>query len=63
VCSVYRILFCLVNVVLKYITLLSNTDTSDLEHKVENKGIWAQYFNVLLNIEAILQIEIVNASS
>ena len=42
VCSVYRNLLCLVNVVLKYITLLSNNDTSDLEHKVENKEIWAQ---------------------
>ena len=56
-------LLCLVNVVLKYITLLNNTDTSDLEHKVENKGIWAKYFNVLLDIGPNLQVKTVNASS
>jgi len=39
---VHRILLCLVYVIQKYITLLNSTDTSDLEHKVENKGIWAQ---------------------
>jgi hypothetical protein len=59
----HRIPLCLVTVILKYITLLNNTDTSDLEHKVENKRIWTQYFNVLLDTEANLQDKNLNVSS